>query len=417
MTSSESNGIHIEIIQTHRKPFPDRVVYPIPKNQLGDYTLIQLRVRILKKTPNNLYLNRLQPFIPQLLTSDKQIIQGDLVTEKVFSDIQPSILIEGNQREQFQWWKISPEISTSFSITAKLFWKNNSLQLKIPAIPDNIISSKVTDYFWCFDAFKAKNYQFRFILNTDIETTSVSESNIREEITTPCTNSDILATPWLNFRLVQALSTDNNAIEVDGVTFKIQMPESTFKITKAETKVKLGLHIKNNTSTTLRFCQTSCVEIVLIGEDGKQINPHTDPPIILEPFQYYSVKPGKNAFLNLDAKLLWGYEQDLDTKLKTTWYLDKNLALKRRSDDDKRGFSICPKVQIKLAVPNKTRNRFSGGNGYDCFPDLKIGESYKLQVIYKVAHSSASNIEEQSLEKVWTGWIAMPFIEFRLVKS
>lgn len=416
MTSSESKGIHIEIATPSQTFFPTRV-YSIPKNQDGVYTPIKLRVRIIDNTSNTLYLNPCQPFIPELLTSDGQTIQGHIVTEEIITNTQQNIPIEGNQGRRLERREIRPKVSTGFSLIAKLFWQNNSLKLKIPAISDYWLDSINCNSFWCFDALEAKSYQLRFILNIDCGTTYVSESDIRKEENPRENNSVMLATPWLNLRLVQPLSTDSNAIEVDGVKFKIEMPESTFKITRVKTNVKLGIHVTNNTSTALRFYQASSVDIILLGDDGKEINSQSDPPrnaVSKEP-QYYSVQPGKSAFFDLEAMLLWDYEQDLDTNMKETWFLDKNLTPKRRYSDNKRGFRVSPKVQIELAIPNKTRHRFNGGDGFDYFPDLKVGASYQLQVIYHVSEQ-ARNLEEQVLEKVWVGWIAMPFVEFSLVK-
>jgi hypothetical protein len=64
--------------------------------------------------------------------------------------------------------------------------------------------------------------------------------------------------------------------------------------------------------------------------------------------------------------------------------------------------------QLLLAIPNK-----SGGNCL--FAGLKPG-TYQIQLIYHVSELMANYLNEQILEKVWTGWIAMPFLEFHLVE-
>ncbi|KYC35658.1 hypothetical protein WA1_07545 [Scytonema hofmannii PCC 7110] len=418
MTSSQPNNIHIEITTPSQTLFPCRV-YPIPKNQPGVNTPIKLHMRIAHNTSNFLYLNPDQPFIPELLTLNGQIIQGHLVTEELITNTPPNIPIKGNQKKDFELWRIRPNGSTIFSWTAKLFWQNNSLKLKIPTVPDNKLVSPVNfESFWCFDALEAKNYQMRFILDIDSETTLSGKYNIIQEGTLQENHSGILSTQWLNIRLVQPLSTDEHTIEVNGITFKIEMPSSTFQITKSETLVNLGIYITNKTSMTFRFYQKASIEAILIGDDSKEINSQSDPPgrwRSKEP-EYYSIKPGKSAFLNLESMLLWGYKEDLGTNIQETWFFDKNLTLRRQSSDNQRGFHLSPEVQIQLAIPNKTRHRFSGGNGFDYFSDLKVGATYQLQIIYCVP-DQARNLESQVLEKVWTGWIAMPFVEFHLIKS
>lgn len=382
----ETNGISIEISNPHQLLFPSRV-YSIPQNQLGVNAPIKLSVRIVNNTSNLFHLNPLQTFIPELLTSDGQIKQGHLVTDELVTNPHSNKPLERSQRREFEWWKIRPKLPTSFFLTARLFWQNNSLKLKIPSIPDHVLGSVNPNYFWCFDSLRAENYQFRLILNTDRGTTSVLKADITPERNAQETSSEMLATSWVNFRLVQPLSTDNSTIEVDGVLFKIEMPETILtvpsKLFRAKTDVKLGVHVTNNTSTALRFYQSGSVDTNLTGDDGKAINWLSDPMKLAwgskEP-KYYLVQPGKSAVFDLDGKLFW---------------------------------YSC---QLQLAVPNKTRS-LNGDGGFYYFPDLKPGASYYLQVIYHVSELRVRRLEEQVSEKIWAGWIAMPSVKLLLVKT
>ncbi|MEH2022949.1 hypothetical protein [Nostoc sp.] len=137
MTSYELNGIHIEIFAPNTILFPTRV-YPIPKKQIGINVPIKFGVSINHTSSNYFYLNQLQAFIPQLLTSNRQIIQGHLVTDDLATN-QQNKQPDSSQSRQSDWWRIRPKCRTSFSVTAKLFWQNNSLQLKFPTIPDYIL--------------------------------------------------------------------------------------------------------------------------------------------------------------------------------------------------------------------------------------------------------------------------------------
>lgn len=385
MYTVEPNSISIEIVNPNVILFPSRV-YPIPKKQIGINVPIKFGVSINHTSSNYFNLNHLQALIPELLTSNGQIIQGHLVTDDLVTN-QQSKQPDNSQSRQSDWWRIRPKYRTTFSVTAKLFWQDNSLQLKIPTIPDYIFDNFRSNYFWYFDALETKNYQLRFILNTDIRDTSALSFSINQEAIQQETSSDILATPWVNLRLVQLLSTDSNAIEVDGVLFQIDMPESLLtipsKLFKAKTDVKLGIYITNNTSTTLCFYQLSSIDAILISDDGKPINWSGDPTKLAwknKEQNYYLLQPGEKMFLDLCGKLFW-YSS-----------------------------------QLQFAISSKTRS-LNGKSGSYYFPNLKAGGLYHLQVIYQVSELRSRRLEEQVLEKVWSGRIAMPLVELRLIKA
>ncbi|BAZ16058.1 hypothetical protein NIES4071_79330 [Calothrix sp. NIES-4071] len=372
MTFSQSNGIQIELVNPNTLLYPTRV-YPIPKRKVGVNMPIKFHVSINHTNSNNFHLNSLQAFIPELLTLDGKIIQGRLGADKA---------ITNNQSKQYNWWRIIPNCRTTFIVTARLFWQENSLQLKIPAVPDYVLGSVSPAYFWYFDALAAETYQLRFILNTDLDTQCISKPNISQEENAQKASSEILATPWVNLRLVQTLLFDSRAIEVDGVLFKIEMAKSLLtipsKLFRTKTDVKLGIHVTNNTLNPLRFNQAHSIDVILISDDGKEINWLSDmvrPGLGKEP-RYYLVQPGESAYFDSDAML--------------SWYCNK----------------------LELAVSNKARGLTACGFYY--FSNLKKG-GYKMQVIYRSCQSRAKHLEEQVLEKKWTGWVAMPFIEFYLV--
>ncbi|MDZ8104694.1 MAG: hypothetical protein RM338_03600 [Nostoc sp. DedQUE12a] len=392
MTSFESNGrnasktdgIHMEIINPNTILFPT-IGYPIPPKKIGINVPIKFSVSINHTSSNYFYLNNLQALTPELMTSNGQIIQGHLVTDNLVTN-QQSKQPDTSQSRQSDWWRIRPKCRTTFFVTAKLFWQNNSLQLKIPTIPDYVLDNFRSNYFWYFDALETKTYQLRFILNSEMRDTYVSSSNINQEALERETSSDILATPWVNLRLVQLLSTDSNAIEVDGVLFKIDMPESLLtipsKLFQAKTNVKLGIYITNNTSTTLCFYQLSSIDAILISDDGKPINWSGNPTKLAwknNEQNYYLVQPGEKMFLDLCGKLFWNYSQ------------------------------------LEFAISSKTHS-LNGESGFYYFSNLKAGTSYHLQVIYQVSELRARRLEEQVLQKFWSGRIAMPLVEFRLIK-
>lgn len=113
MESSESNDIDLDIVIPSRILFPT-MVYSIPQNQLEVNAPIKLNVRVVQKNSNSLTLNRFQPFIPELLTPDGQILPGDLIREEVVINDRQNRLFGFNQRKEFKWWRIRHNAATLF---------------------------------------------------------------------------------------------------------------------------------------------------------------------------------------------------------------------------------------------------------------------------------------------------------------
>ncbi|RUT08483.1 hypothetical protein DSM106972_016510 [Dulcicalothrix desertica PCC 7102] len=167
MTFDDLNSTQVELINSNIIQFPTRV-HPISENKNGVNIPIKLYVSINHNNQEYFNLNSLQAFVPELLTSDCQIVQGHLVTNKIITNN-----LENNHNTQSNWWKVRPNCRTTFILTASLFWQDNSLQLKIPTIPDYYVLSSVNpNYFWQFDALEAETYQLRFILNTEVQISS-----------------------------------------------------------------------------------------------------------------------------------------------------------------------------------------------------------------------------------------------------
>lgn len=391
----EANGIFIEIANPSPRVFPTRV-FPIPKNLLRANTSIQVTLRIINNTSTSFRLNPSQTFIPEVWASDNQPRQRlldidyptasdrqnrplDREETSGFAGLRPHLTpaIEHDETGNFDRWEIKPELPKIIFITALLYWDNNRLILKAPTIPDNFPGSVKSNNFWYFEVLPEETYQLRFIFNTDRNTAPVSESDTKEVRTISETGSELLASPFVNLRLVMPVSTDRSAIEVDGVGFKTELPEPVLTIPPnlpgAETAVKLGIRATNNTSTAFRFQQLDSLDLILIGDDGKEIKFRSDLMRLLvgKGPNYYLAQPRDSALFVLDGML--------------SWHLNKLL----------------------LAIPNQA-------GGFYYFYDLKPG-TYHLGLIYHVSALRATNLKEQVLEKVWTGWIALPFVDLHLV--
>ncbi|MEG4812460.1 hypothetical protein QUA82_33690 [Microcoleus sp. F8-D3] len=391
----EANGIFIEVANPNPKVSPTRV-YPIPKNLLGANTSIPVMVRIINNTSTSFRLNPSQTFIPEVWTFDNQtrrrLLDIDYPAASArqnrpldregtsgFAGLRPNLApaIEQNETIKFDWWEIKPELPTIICITALLYWDNNLLLLKVPTIPDKFPRFVKPDNFWYFEVLPEQTYQLRFVFNTDRDTAPVSESDTKEVRTVPETGSGLLPSSFVNLRLLMPLSSDSSAIEVDGIQFKTEMPEPVLTIPSkwpgAKTTVKLGIRATNNTSTAFRFQQLDSIDLTLIGDDGKEIKWSSD---LLRTWvgkgqNYYLAPPRDSALFVLDGML--------------SWHLN----------------------QLLLAIPNQA-------GGFYYFYGLKPS-TYHLGLRYHISAQRATNIKEQVLEKVWTGWIAMPFVDLHLV--
>ncbi|MEG3967374.1 MULTISPECIES: hypothetical protein [unclassified Microcoleus] len=391
----EANGIFIEVTNPSPRFYPT-LVFPIPKNLLGSHTSIQVTLRIINNTSTSFRVNPSQTFIPEVWTSDNQTRQRlrdidclaasthpnrpfDREATSGLAGLRPNLApaIEHNETRNFDWWEIKPELPRIIFLTALLYWDNNLLVLKVPTIPDNSRSSIDHNNCWYFEVIPEETYQLRFVLNTDCNTTPVSESDTKAARTAQETGSGLLASPFVNLRLVMPLSTDSSAIEVDGIQFKTEMPESVLIIPPnlpgARTAVKLGIRATNNTSTAFRFQQLDSLDLTLIGDDGKEIKWRSDlmRTWVGKGPNYYLAPPRDSALFVLDGRLSWHWNQ------------------------------------LLLAIPNQA-------GGFYYFYDLKPG-TYHLGLRYHIGAPRATNIKEQVLEKVWTGWIAMPFVDLHLV--
>ncbi|MEG4169470.1 MULTISPECIES: hypothetical protein [unclassified Microcoleus] len=391
----EANGIFIEVTNPSPRFYPTPV-FPIPKNLLGTHTSIQVTLRIINNTSTSFRLNPSQTFIPEVWASDRQTRQRlrdidclaasthpnrpfDREATRGLAGLRPNLApaIEHNETRNFDWWEIKPELPRIIFLTALLYWDNNLLVLKVPTIPDNSLSSIDHNNCWYFEVIPEETYQLRFVLNTDRNTTPVSQSDTKEVRTVPETGSGLLPSSFVNLRLVMPVSSDSSAIEVDGIQFKTEMPEPVLTIPPNlpgnQTTVKLGILATNNTSTAFRFQQLDSIDLTLIGNDGKEIKFNSD---LLRTWvgkgpKYYLAQPRDSALFVLDGTLSWHGNR------------------------------------LILAIPNQA-------GGFYYFYDLKPG-TYHLGVIYHVSALSVTNLKEQVLEKVWTGWITLPFVGLHLV--
>ncbi|MEH1903336.1 MAG: hypothetical protein V7L04_18455 [Nostoc sp.] len=390
----EIDGIHIEIWEP-----PNLIVLPIPENMPSTNTPMKIGMRIINNTSIPFRYQPDETIIPEIVASDGRVLPRQIATDDPVATTQPNIplqlrflsifthfisnlfnLHEHKDTKELDCWLIEPGVPCIVFLTARLLWQNNLFKLQIPTNPDYLFNPIIPKKFWSFDDLQPGAYQLRFIYDIDCGTRPDSNLDIREVRTVQQMGLRQLATPFVNFLLVQPASTDSEAIEVNGIQFKIEIPEPVLTIPPyfpgAKTSVKLGIRVINNTQTPIRFERLNSLTPILMEDDDKALEPDSDLMRlgVSKGLPYYLAMPRESVFFVLDG------------------VLSRNFLNK-----------------LQLAIPNEA-------SGFWYFRDLKVGR-YKLQFIYQVAAPMPiGEPAAQAIENVWTGCIVTPFVELCLVK-
>jgi hypothetical protein len=179
-------------------------------------------------------------------------------------------------------------------------------------------------------------------------------------------------------------SNDSNAVEINGIRFKILMLERVLRVPTnqpgANTPVLLGLRIANNTSAPVRFrFYSTPIPEILSPErqllQGGRVSDFVKKPLA---FDFPLIRPGESADILPNTRL----------------YSRKNNRFALNISDEMGGFWV--------------------------FEDLKLG-TYKIRFKYENFRTNALYFERCSdvqtrLEGLWTGEITTPFVEFRLIE-
>lgn len=110
---------------------------------------------------------------------------------------------------------------------------------------------------------------------------------------------------------LERASTDSNVVEVDGVRFETLVPQRVLTIPAnkpgANTPVKLGLLITNQTQRPIRFTRYDSIFPMLLGSDGQALQLEggrnwSSPPTVSDcPL----LQPGESVTFFVDGKLFW----------------------------------------------------------------------------------------------------------------
>ena len=356
---------------------PQLIGISIPDKQSGVNVPVKFTVSLTNNTKAPIPFIDQDTLIPEIIGSDGQALhRKEPINRKVGSREYRGTLV-GVGDERFT------------SVDGRLSWQNNLLQLILHRA--TYLESPIDlDKSWSFDTVRPGEYQLRFTYENPTGTTLYADPltflQTRQETRIEVTGRGELATPFVNLRLLEPVGDNKNAVEVDGIRFETFIPESLLTVPKNKRKagnsVQIGLRITNNTPTPFYFSFYSTYTPDLVRPDGqvKRGEYNTDWMRGPEESDFLLVPPEKS----------------------TTFFPSITLSWK---NPDK--FSLLV---------------YSGFGGWCHFGELKPG-IYQLRFRYENMNDTiqkktlaGESIESLPIEKVGTGRVDTPFVEFRIAQ-
>jgi len=373
----KENGLQLEI------RWPEIVALSIPENKPGATAPLSFILRFTNNTQAPVPFLHYGALIPQIFGPNGQALhRREPINRQVGSgEYHGSLVGVGEQ--------------TYTSLEGRLSWQHNSLQLILhnpiyDGIPIDL------DKSWSFDTLGYGEYQVRFTYETPtgtiVYTNPFTVFNIKELLEgkevplerIEVTGTGQVVTPFANFRLLQPIGVNNSAVEVDGIRFETVIPEPLLTLpNKSESSyqlVQIGIRITNNTLTPFHFlfCASFSPELVMPDGQVKRSGYAKDWMRAIAESDFLLVTPGKSVTFFPEIDLFWTNHS-----------------------------------QFSLGVS-------SGYGGYCSFDQLKAGiyhfrfQYYNTSDTIPKKNLAGESIESRPIEKVWTGWVDTPFVEFRL---
>ncbi|MEG3972017.1 hypothetical protein QUA00_31015 [Microcoleus sp. T2B6] len=383
--SKRSNNVKQDGLQL-KVELPEIVALSIPENKPGVTAEFSFTVSLTNNTPAPIPLAiDYDALIPEIFGPDGQALhRREPINRQV-----------GNGEYHGSLVGVRQQISTS--IKGRLSWQNNLLQLILhrPTYDESPID---LDKSWSFDTLGPGEYQVRFTYETPtgtiVYTNPFTVFNIKELLEgkeVPLERIEVagtgqLVTPLANFRLLQPVGLNNSAVEVDGIRFETFIPEPFLtvpnKSDNSYQSVQIGMRITNNTLTSFYFSFYGSFAPSLVIPDGQILRGGYISDWMRGPEEsdFLLVTPGKSVTLFPDIDLSW-----------------------RKCD------------QLSLGVSD-------GSGGAWSFNELKPG-IYHFRFRYENISNTiqkknlaGQSITSRPIEKVWTGRVDTPFVEFRITQ-
>lgn len=425
----EITGINIELM------LPDPTALTIPENRAGITPPITFYINITNNTSMSFHFNLSGTLIPEIVTSEGQALQRQLVNEKPEGEVQPNryrtgwagrltqfisnlnLSQECYETRETNYMLVEPRESKTLPINASFAWEDNLLVLKISNRFNYFFESIKLHNFWLFEALLPGNYQIRFIYQHKCANRVIPEIDPLEITNVEESKSELLITPFVNLRLVQPVEADSNAVEMDGVRFEILVPERVLSIPKNNLihklmylmkflspspipiyyssfiiPVQIGIRITNNTSTPLRFSFYFTLFLEIMGVDG--LIPFGDGgwirPSCLSNSDILSVMPGEDITFFPETEIIGIWEDKFGLRITT-------------GNSDTLIFQPLTLETYQVLI----------------FEPLTL-ETYQVRLTYSSEQAMVKiyeSVETYTTLEVWSGQISTPFVDFRISQT
>ena len=370
-----SDGLELKIDE----PQLMGISIPDPDKQSGVNVPVKFTVSVTNNTKAPIPFIDDDILIPEIIGPDGQALhRKEPINRQVSSGEYRGKLVGAGEK-------------TFTSLGGRLSWQNNLLQLILHRATYDEAPIDL-DKSWSFDTVGPGEYQFRFTYETPTGTMLYIDPltflQTRQETRIEVTGTGELATPFANFRLLEPVGDNKNAVEVDGILFETFIPKPLLtvinrnKSPKAENYSQIGMRITNNTLTPFYFSFYGTFTPQLVMPDGQVLRGFYSSDWMRGPEEsdFLLVTPGKSVTFFPSTSLVWSKHD-----------------------------------QFSLYVSN-------GYGGAWSFDKPKAG-IYQLRFTYKnttdpTEKTDLTGLLEDSLieiiEKVWKGLVNIPFVEFRL---
>ncbi|XZN93426.1 MAG: hypothetical protein ACM65M_11630 [Microcoleus sp.] len=366
----KQSGLLLEIRE------PQIIALAIPENKPGATAPLSFTVSVTNPTQAPIpFIN--DALIPEIRRPDGQKLHlKEPINRQVGSGEYRATLVRAGEQ-------------TVIPLDGRLSWQNNLLQLTglkqtLPSAYCGQIPIEL-DNSWYFESLGSGEYQLRFIYNSPTGNVLCLDPRTGQQKRIEVTETDKLTTPFVNFRLLQPVEDNKNAVEVDGIRFETFIPEPLLTVRNNKHNVinyvQIGMRITNNTPTPFYFSFYATFTPDIVMPDGRLERGcyNSDWMRLPEESDFLLATPGKSV----------------------TFFPSITLSLSKRD-------------KFSLLVTN-------GYGGY-CPFDLKPG-IYQLRFRYEntsdiiqKTNLARESIESLPIEKVWTGRVDTPFTEFRIAQ-
>lgn len=366
----KSDALQLKIMQ------PQLVGIAIPENQPGVTAPVYFTLSVTNNTQVALRFRQYGTLIPEIIDPNGQALNRTAPIDRQ------------DEFGEHDCMLIPPGDRMILSFEARLSWQNNSLQLIVPMGLDYWQIPTKFDNYWSFDTFRSGEYQIRFSYYSPAANVSCLDRHTGQVKRMEVIGTGELATPFANFRLLQPVESNKNALELDGIRFETLIPEPLLIVPNqrrnAEKSVRIGMGVTNNTLTPFYFNFYSTFVPDLVMPDGRVVQGGYNRNLLRQPEEsdFLLVRPGKIVTFFPTTTLSWNKREQFFLVV----------------HDGNGGF--CPFGELK---PGKYQIRFRYQNSDDA-----------IQRTAMTRTPIASLLREK--EKLWSGRVDTPFVEFRLAQ-